>query len=252
VLDAAEAKGLRSGENPARWKGHLELLLPKRRRLTRGHHPALPYERMTTFMADLRESDSLSATALEFTILTAARTSEALHARLDEFDLDKAIWTVPAERMKRGVQHRVPLSLRAMEIVRDLLPRSRDGYLFPGTKKRRTDANKPLSNMAMANLLTHLGYDDFTVHGFRSMFKDWASDCMMFPREVSEAALSHAVGDAVERSYRRGDALELRRKLMNAWTTYCFSGSVEPRRPSPLKGKLWGGREDSVEARHEE
>lgn len=222
VLDAAKAKGLRLGENPARWKGHLALMLSRRRKLTRGHHAALPYTRIGEFMAELRDSDSLSARTLEFTILTAARTGETRFAELNEFDLEKAIWIVPAERMKRGARHRVPLSPRAVEIVRELHPQACGGYLFPGLRRRRAKEDaKALSNMAMPKMLSLLGYEDFTVHGFRSTFKDWASDCTMFPREVSEAALSHAVGDAVEQSYRRGDALELRRQLMNAWASYC-------------------------------
>lgn len=164
VLDAAKAKGLRVGENPARWKGHLALMLPRRRRLTRGHHAALPYDRIGRFMSELRASASLSARALEFTILTAARTSETRFAAPREFDLERAIWSVPAERMKRGVAHRVPLSPRAIEIVRELLPRVRDGYLFPGLKNRRgKNGEKALSNMAMPKILTLLGYDEFTV-----------------------------------------------------------------------------------------
>jgi integrase len=222
VLDAAKAKGLRIGENPARWKGHLALMLSRRRKLTRGHHAALPYDRIGEFMAALRNSASLSARALEFTILTAARTGETRFAQLNEFDLEKAIWVVPGERMKRGAQHRVPLSPRAVKIVRELLPHARNGYLFPGLRRSRAKSDdKALSNMAMPKMLLLLGYAEFTVHGFRSTFKDWASDCTMFPREVSEAALSHVVGDAVEQSYRRGDALELRRQLMNAWASYC-------------------------------
>jgi integrase len=222
VLDAAKAKGLRVGENPARWKGHLALMLPRRRRLTRGHHAALPYTRIAEFMALLRDSDSLTARALEFTILTAARTGETRFAAPNEFDLERAIWVVPAERMKRGAQHRVPLPPRAVKIVRELLPQARSGYLFPGLRRSRAKKeDKALSNMAMPKMLLLLGFEKFTVHGIRSTFKDWASDCTMFLREVSEAALSHAVGDVVEQSYRRGDALELRRQLMNARASYC-------------------------------
>ncbi len=227
VLDAAKVEGLRSGENPARWKGHLALMLPKRRKLARGHHAALPYEDVTSFMASLRKSQSISSLALEFTILTAVRTSEALCASPSEFDLENAVWTIPAERMKRELPHRVPLSPRAVELVKLMLPRARDGHLFPGLAHRRNREPRPLSNMCMLKMLDLLGYGEFTVHGFRSTFKDWASDCTLFPREVSEAALSHAIGDAVERSYRRRDALELRRKLMVAWANYCATGAIE-------------------------
>ncbi|MBI5939673.1 MAG: tyrosine-type recombinase/integrase [Caulobacterales bacterium] len=223
VLDAARAKGLIASpwENPARWKGHLALLLPKRRKLTRGHHPAMPFGELPAFMADLRTREATAARALELTILTAARTSEAILARWQEFDLKAALWTVPAERMKRRIEHRVPLPAAAVALLVAL--REAPGaklrptdYVFPGDK-----AGEPLSNMAMTMLLRRMEKPDFSVHGFRSTFRDWAGETTNFAREVVEAALSHAVGDEVERAYRRGDALAKRRKLMDAWAGYC-------------------------------
>lgn len=215
ILDAAKAKGLREGENPARWKGHLALLLPGRQTLSRGHHAALHYDLIPAFMADLRSSGSLSARCLELTILTACRTDASRTARVDEFELDLGLWTVPAERTKRKIPHRIPLCARAVEIVRG----RGIGFLFPGAQ------DKPLSNMAMLNLLPHLGQPDITVHGFRSTFRDWAGDCTTFPRELAESALHHVAGDAVEQAYRRSDAFHPRKALMDAWGRYCAGES---------------------------
>lgn len=222
VLDAAKAKGHRSGQNPALWRGHLDNLLPKRRKLSRGHHAAMPYERVPAFVADLRERDAMAPRALEFTILTAARTGETFGAIWREIDLEAAIWTIPRERMKAGREHRVPLTDRAVEILTELseLSTGPDAYVFPGQKKGR-----PLSVMAMDMILRRMDIE-FTVHGFRSSFRDWAGEETSFPREVAEAALAHVVGDETERAYRRGDALEKRRKLMIAWANYC-----EPKNP---------------------
>ncbi len=222
VLDAAKAKGHRTGQNPALWRGHLDNLLPKRRKLSRGHHAAMPYERVPAFVADLRERDAMAARALEFTILTAARTGETFGATWREIDLEAAIWTIPRERMKAGREHRVPLTDRAVEILTELseLSTGPDAYVFPGQKKGR-----PLSVMAMDMILRRMDIE-FTVHGFRSSFRDWAGEETSFPREVAEAALAHVVGDETERAYRRGDALEKRRKLMIAWANYC-----EPKNP---------------------
>lgn len=222
VLDAAKAKGHRSGQNPALWRGHLDNLLPKRRKLSRGHHAAMPYERVPAFFADLRARDAMAARALEFTILTAARTGETFGATWREIDLQAAIWTIPRERMKAGREHRVPLTSRVVEMLTELeeLSTGADAYVFPGQKKGR-----PLSVMSMDMILRRMGID-FTVHGFRSSFRDWAGEETTFPREVAEAALAHVVGDETERAYRRGDALEKRRKLMIAWANYC-----EPKNP---------------------
>lgn len=229
VLDAAKANGHRQGENPARWKGHLSVLLPRRQKRGRGHHAALPYAGMSEFFAALRASESISALALEFTILTAARTGEAIGAKGLEFDLANAIWTVPAERMKMDRPHRVPLSSAALAIVRTRIVAVGAGYLFPGLPPRRWRGNepieRPISNMAMSKMLKLLGYGGFTVHGFRSSFRDWTGDRTSFPREIAEAALAHLVGDEAEQAYRRGDALDRRRKLMEAWAAFCEPGA---------------------------
>jgi integrase len=220
VLDAARVKGMREGENPARWKGHLEAVLPKPKKLIRGHHKALPYSDVGKFMKALREHRSLSAKALDFTILTAARTSEAVNAKWGEFDLDKKVWTVPKERMKAGREHRVALSEDAIDAMG--VARGPDDWVFPSTKK-----DKPLSTAAMDAVLGRMGVTNATVHGFRSTFRDWAGETSTHPREVVEAALAHAVGDATERAYRRGDALEKRRELMDDWAAFLSLSSEQ-------------------------
>jgi integrase len=222
VLDAAKALGHRSGENPALWRGHLANLLPKRQKLTRGHHAALPFSELPAFMVKLRERDAFAARALEFTILTAARSGEVYGARWSEIDWDAKVWTVPANRMKAGRAHRVPLTpavMRILEVAAKL--RTDDGLdvlVFPSRK-----AGQPMSGMAMKMLLRRMGYDAITVHGFRSSFRDWAGERTHFPWEVAEAALAHVIGDETERAYRRGDALEKRRELMEAWAAFCES-----------------------------
>jgi len=219
VLDAAKAQGFRSGENPARWRGHLDSLLPKRQKLTRGHHAAMPYQQVPAFCEALRAEKSLSARVLEWTILSACRSGETLGARWEEIDRQANVWTIPAERMKAGRPHRVPLTPRMVEIVETLQETAGDNpFIFPGSKPKR-----PLSGMAMAMQLRRMGFGEFTVHGFRSAFRDWAAEETQFPRETAEAALAHIVGDATERAYRRGDALERRRALMNMWEIYCTS-----------------------------
>ena len=211
VLDAAKVKGLRTGENPARWKGHLELLLPKRQMLTRGHHPAMPYTEISTFVRDLRAAGRLSHRALEFTILTAARTGEVIQATCDEFDLDNKLWNRPARHMKgkNPKPHTVTLCERAFEIALSIWPEESKARVFP------------LSNAAMSTALSELGWGRYTVHGFRSTFKDWASDETEFQNEIVELALSHTVGSKVEQAYRRGVGLKKRFALMNAWQLYC-------------------------------
>ena len=206
-----KSRELRTGENPARWKGHLDNLLPARDKVAKVvHHAALPYDELPAFMAAIRSQDSISARALEFAILTAARTGEIIGAQRSEIDERAAVWTVPAVKMKGGREHRVPLSRRALEIVRSL---SIDGpFLFPGGR-----AGGHLSNMAMLKLLERMKRDDLTVHGFRSTFRDWAAERTNFPGEVAEAALAHVVGDKVEAAYQRGDLFEKRRRLMDAW-----------------------------------
>jgi integrase len=216
VLDAAKAKGFRQGENPARWRGHLDHLLPKPSKLARGHHAAMPYEEVAAFVGQLREREATAALGLEFCILTAARSGEALGARWSEIDLDKKIWSVPANRMKAGREHRVPLSLRAVAILRQLEQLKTSDFVFAGQAR-----NKPLSNMAMEMVLRRMKIQGATVHGFRSSFRDWAGNVSNFPREVTETALAHVIGDKAEQAYRRSDALDKRRKLMDAWAEFC-------------------------------
>jgi integrase len=217
VLDAARAKGHRTGENPARWRGHLDHLLPARQKLTRGHHKALPYPEVPALTARLQRSGSVSALCLEFTILTAARSGEAMGARWGEIGLDRGIWTVPKERMKAGREHRVPLSSRAREILVQM-GEIRDGELvFPGQRRGR-----PLSTMALEMVMRRMRVDA-TVHGFRSAFRDWAAEMTSAPREVAEAALAHTLENKVEAAYRRTDLFEKRRALMEQWAQYCSS-----------------------------
>lgn len=217
VLDFARAKGWRTGENPALWRGHLKSILPTLK-LHGTHYAAMPYAEIPDFLPRVRSADALAARMLEFTILTAARSGEARGAVWSEIDLDKAIWTIPGARMKAGKEHRVPLSSRAVEILSELYKTKTGDLVFPGQK-----AGKPLSIMAMNMFLRRLKVD-VTVHGFRSAFRDWCGNETSFPREVAEQALAHHVGDAVERAYRRSDALEKRRKLMEAWAAYCAEG----------------------------
>lgn len=221
VLDAAKAKGFRSGENPARWRGHLDHLLPKRQKLTRGHHAALPFEKVPAFVAELRAREAVAGMALELAIYTAARSGEVRGATWGEIDLAAKVWTVPADRMKAGREHRVPLSARSVEILekaRDLSSGEPSAVVFPGLKPGAI-----LSDAAFDALLKRMGFKsgELTPHGFRSSFRDWAGEASTFPRELAEAALAHVVGDATERAYRRGDALEKRRKMMDAWARFC-------------------------------
>ncbi len=226
VLDAARAKGHREGENPARWRGHLDHLLPKRQKLTRGHHAALPFAAVPAFVADLRGRNATAALALEFLILTAARSGEVRGATWVEIDTDAKVWTVPASRMKAGREHRVPLSasaLAVLEKVRLLSGDKPEAIIFPGLKP-----DSSLSDAAFNALLIRMGIDrtKVTPHGFRSSFRDWAGEASSFPRELAEAALAHVVGDQTERAYRRMDALEKRRRLMDAWARYCEPGGT--------------------------
>lgn len=218
VLDAARVRGFIPAQtaNPARWRGHLSHLLPKRKRLSRGHHAAMPYADVPAFLVQLRDRPSMAAYALEFTILTASRTSEVLGAGPSELDLEAMVWTVPGRRMKSGRPHRVPLSNRAVELIKKARAGASGPFVFTGLRSN----DKPLSTMAMEMLLRRMAITNATVHGFRSSFRDWAGECTEFPRELAEAALAHVVGDEVERAYRRGDALSRRRTLMEAWDRY--------------------------------
>jgi integrase len=212
VLDWAKVSGYRSGENPARLRNGLDKLLPKLSRVRKvRHHPALPFDSLPEFMVKLREQKGAAARALEFTILTAARTGEVLMARPSE--IDKGIWVVPGSRMKNGVEHRVPLSERAIELA----SKGSSSYLFPS----RYHDDKPLSNMAMLVLLKRMGYGHVTSHGFRSSLKTWAMERTRFDNYTIEAALAHSSGTKVEQSYMRGDLLEKRRQLMEAWAKFC-------------------------------
>jgi len=217
VLNAAKAEKLRAGENPAAWRGHLDATLPKPAKLTRGHHAALAYNELSAFMADLRARPATAALALEMAILTATRTSEVLKARWPEFDLDAGLWTIPAERMKTRREHRVALSKRALAIVSELDKARTSEFVFPGQKP-----GKPLSNMAMLMLLERMGKRGaITSHGFRSTFSDWASEVSPYSSELRETALAHTIGNKAEAAYRRGDALEKRRAMMEAWAQWC-------------------------------
>jgi integrase len=224
VLDAARARGLIPAHeaNPARWRGHLDQLLAKRPKLSRGHHAALDWKRLPAFMRDLEQRPDKSARALEFCILTAARLGEALGARWREICFEAEVWICPAPRMKAGREHRVPLSLRTIKLLKSLPPGKPDDFLFPGAKR-----GKPLSNMVMAALFKRMKENSITSHGFRSTFRDWAGEATQHPREICEAALAHSVGNAVEQAYRRGDALEKRRALMNDWAAYIDTAPTE-------------------------
>jgi integrase len=226
VLDWAHAHGYRGAENPARWKGKLSAMLPPRAKVQKTkHHPALPYAQAGAFIAKLRERKGNCPRALEFLILTASRTSEVAHMRESEVDLAERVWIIPADRMKAEREHRVPLCSRAIELLKSATP-SKDGLMFPGLKGR------PLSDTAfkkvhrtMGDYRDHRG-DLITTHGFRSTFRDWAADRTNFAREVAEACIAHALGDEAELAYKRTDFFEKRRRLMDAWATYC--GKPEP------------------------
>ena len=212
ILDWAKARGYRTGENPARWKGHLKNLLPPRSKVRMvEHYAAMPYDQLPALMVELRVQDGIDARALEFTILTAARVSEAVGARWSEISGD--VWTIPAERMKGGKPHRVPLSRRAMDLL-EMLPHNGD-LIFPGPKFGRA-----LNINAPRKLLIDMGHS-VTVHGFRSSFRDWVAERTSYPNHVAEAALAHAVADKVEKAYRRTDLFEKRRRLMADWAAWC-------------------------------
>ena len=208
VLGWAQVRGFRSGDNPARWRGHLQELFPAKGKIQKTeHHSAMPFTEVPAFMVELRAHNSLTARALEYCILTAARSGEVLGATWGEIDLAAKTWTIPAGRMKAEKEHRVPLPARALEILA-ALPRE-GGRLFP------------LTHTAMLELLRRMGRDSATVHGFRSSFRDWAAERTLYPNHVAEAALAHAVADKVEKAYRRTDLFEKRRRLMADWAAWC-------------------------------
>lgn len=222
VLDAAKVRGHRVGENPARWRGNLAHLLPKPEVLSRGHHAALPYNQVPAFVKSLRSSNSISALCLEFTILTAARSGEAMGAVWSEFDLERAVWTIPAGRMKAKKEHRVPLARRALEIAVYMHESRINGYVFPGQGRgqAKTTEERPLSVMALEMVMRRMKVEA-TVHGFRSAFRDWAAEMTSVPGAVAEACLAHVNKDRVEAAYRRTDFFDLRRDLMAAWGNHC-------------------------------
>jgi len=228
VLDYAKSRGWRDGENPARWRGHLANLLPARAKVARvQHHPALPWREVGGFMADLRTRDGVAACALEFAILTAARSGEVRGMRWGEVDWQTRTWTVPAERMKAGREHRVPLSDSALDVLGAvrLGEPAADAFVFPSPIRTRPT---PLSDMTLTAVLRRMNRDDLTVHGFRSTFRDWAAESTGYPREVAEAALAHTLSDKVEAAYRRGDLIEKRARLMADWACFCAAAYCQP------------------------
>jgi integrase len=234
VLDWATVRGYRHGLNPARWKGHLDKLLPAKNKITKAeHHPALSYKEIGTFTLALREREGFAARALEFAILTAARSGEVRGATWAEIDLDNAMWTIPAGRMKAQREHRVPLSGRAVEILK-AMPRIEGSELvFPGMKGQ-------MSDMTMTAVLRRMGRGDLTVHGFRSTFRDWYGDVTNYPRELGELCLAHRVGDQTELAYRRGDGLRKRFKLMEDWARYCSTVLQEDAKVLPFRKDVAG------------
>jgi integrase len=230
IIDWATTRGYRQGENPARWRGHLENLLPRISKFHRiEHHAALPYDEIGAFMTNLLQQDGVAARALEFLILTAARRGEVIGARWAEIDLSGKTWTIPGERMKAGKEHRVPLSEAALAIVRTMAEIRSGEFVFPNDR-----VGRPLTSTALFYLLRGIGRGDLTAHGFRSTFRDWAAESTAFPTEVAEMALAHTVGAAVERAYRRGDLFVKRRQMMDAWARFCdvptAAGEVVPLR----------------------
>jgi len=213
-------RGYRSGDNPARWRGHLaESGLAKRSAIAKvEHHAALPYAELPAFMTALRQREGVAAQALMFTVLTASRTGEVIGAKWSEIDLDGALWVIPAGRMKAGREHRVALAPQAVALLRELPREGDDGFVFIGAR-----AGTGLSNMSMTAVLKRMGRGDITTHGFRSAFRDWAAECTAYPAEVVEMGLAHAISDKTEAAYRRGDLLEKRKRLAADWARYCFS-----------------------------
>jgi integrase len=218
VLSYATTHGWRAGENPARWRGHLENVLPKKSKVSKvEHHAALPWRESGAFMKALAAEQGTGALAFRFAILTAARTGEVIGARWSEIDMQHAVWTIPGDRMKAGVEHRIPLSADVMALLQEAAKLRVDGvdFVFPGGKK-----DKPLSNMALLMTLRRMKREDLTAHGFRSTFRDWAAETGQ-PADIAEAALAHTVGDKTVAAYQRGDLLDRRRRLMEAWAAFC-------------------------------
>jgi integrase len=223
VLDYARVYGHIADDapNPARWKGHLEYILPKPAKLVRGHHPAIPYGELPDFIASLRTSRAISAVAIEFMILTAARVGEVAGAHWDEVDFGTEVWVIPASRMKGGIEHRVPLAPQALQILRRMEAKRESEFVFVGMIK-----GAPITTSAINGFLDKMKRP-FSLHGMRSSFRDWAGNETDAPREVAEAALAHRVGSAVEQAYRRLDALEKRRRLMRDWAAFIEPGPTD-------------------------
>lgn len=233
VLDWATVRGYRKGENPARWKGHLEHVLPARDRIAKqNHHAALPYADLPAFMTELRQREGVAAKALEFTILTAARTGETIGATWDEINFSDKTWTVPAGRIKGGREHRVPLSDWALKLLKSLPTEAGNKFVFIGPR------SGGLSNVAMAAVLSRMERTDITVHGFRSTFRDWAAERTNYPNHVVEMALAHVIGNKVEAAYRRDDLFTKRQQLMAEWAKYCSNANTERHsaRVVPIRG----------------
>ena len=221
VLSYAQTKGWRTNTNPAIWRGNLQNVLPKPKKLSRGHHAAMPWQDLPDFIRRLAAHEALAARALEFLIFTACRSGEVLEAQWQEIDFEQAVWTIPAHRMKARKVHRVPLTENALTLVQALYEIRQDDWVFTGQAK-----DKPLSNMAMQQLLKRMKIKNATPHGFRSSFRDWAGDQTSFPREVAEMCLAHTIGNEAEQAYRRSDAIEKRRQLMQAWSDYCLDSAM--------------------------
>jgi len=232
ILDWAKVSGYRDGENPARWRGHLDKLLPAPSKIAKvTHFPALPYEKIGDFVSKLRNKSGIAARALEFTILTAARSGEVRGAKWDEIDLAKRLWTIPGERMKAQQEHEVPLSEAAVSIL-EALPRTDSPYVFPGAREK-----KPMSDMTLSKVVRRMGDQKTTVHGCRSTFRDWAAETTAYPREVVEMALAHTIKNKAEAAYRRGNLLAKRSRLMEDWAAYCAVAQVEgSEKVTPIRG----------------
>ena len=231
TLDWSRVHGLREGENPARWKGNLDAILPKPGKIARvEHHRALPWRDIPAFMTELRQREGMGARALEFTILTAARSGEARGATWSEIDLERRLWTVPGARMKAGREHAVPLSDAAVALLEALERPHGGGLVFPAIK------GAPLSDMTLSAVTRRMGVDAVP-HGFRSTFRDWCAESTGYPSELAEMALAHNVGSAVERAYRRGDMLDKRRRLMSDWADHCGGRTPASGDVVPLRGR---------------
>jgi len=232
VLDWATFSKFRQGDNPARWKGHLDNTLAKPEKVSKvQHHPALPYDEIGTFMEELRKCEGLGARALELLILTAARSGEIRSATWDEIDMENRLWIIPAGRMKMEREHRVPLSDKAIEMLKALPRVDGEVLVFPSSKPKT-----PLSDMTLTAVLRRMNRTNITVHGFRSTFRDWAAEATNYPSDMAEMALAHSIGDKVEAAYRRGDMLNKRFRMMNDWAKYCSTVRGEDGKVIPIRG----------------